>query len=87
MKRREFLTFPAKALGGVLVYSLRGEPLLVQESKDTLRIPLRFFSEREANVIFLACERIFPSDESGPGAGENWCSDLYRPATGGSLRP
>jgi gluconate 2-dehydrogenase gamma chain len=70
MKRREFLTLPAKALGGVLIYSLRGEPLLVQESKDTLRIPLRFFSEREANVISLACERIFPSDESGPGAGE-----------------
>jgi gluconate 2-dehydrogenase gamma chain len=39
MKRREFLTIPAGALGGTLLYT-------------------------------LACERIFPSDATGPGAKE-----------------
>jgi gluconate 2-dehydrogenase gamma chain len=68
MKRREFLTLPAKALGGVLLYNLRGEPFLIQEQEGTLRIPLRFFTENEAHTISAACERIFPSDESGPGA-------------------
>jgi gluconate 2-dehydrogenase gamma chain len=70
MRRREFLTIPAKALGGVLIYSLYGEPLLTQQPEGIVRVPLRFFTENEAHTISAACERIFPSDESGPGAKE-----------------
>ena len=36
----------------------------------TVRIPLRFFTESEAAIIAAAVSRIFPSDESGPGAHE-----------------
>src|SRR5437660_7663813 len=32
--------------------------------------PLRFFSNPEARTVQAACERIFPNDESGPGATE-----------------
>jgi gluconate 2-dehydrogenase gamma chain len=35
-----------------------------------VRVPLRFFTAAEARVIAAACERIFPSDASGPGATE-----------------
>ena len=37
---------------------------------DTVRVPLRFFTEQEARIVAAACERIFPSDASGPGATE-----------------
>jgi gluconate 2-dehydrogenase gamma chain len=35
-----------------------------------VRVPLRFFDEREALIIAAAVARIFPSDEIGPGAPE-----------------
>jgi gluconate 2-dehydrogenase gamma chain len=35
-----------------------------------VRIPLRFFTEQEAVVVAAAAGRIFPADESGPGAKE-----------------
>ncbi len=37
---------------------------------QTLRIPLRFFTEAEAAIIAAAASRIFPSDDAGPGARE-----------------
>jgi gluconate 2-dehydrogenase gamma chain len=64
MKRREFILVPVKALGGLLLSSVLGD--LVAE--DTLKVPLRFFTAAQARLIQAACERIFPSDESGPGA-------------------
>lgn len=70
MKRREFLTFPAQSIGGVLIYALSGEPLRLNAQQGDVRIPLRFFTAAEARVISAACDRIFPSDESGPGAKE-----------------
>jgi gluconate 2-dehydrogenase gamma chain len=70
MKRREFITFPAKSLGGVLIYALSGEPIRLQAQEGSVRVPLRFFTAAEARVVAAACERIFPSDESGPGATE-----------------
>jgi gluconate 2-dehydrogenase gamma chain len=74
MKRREFLTIPAAALGGTLLYTLSREPLRLQAQtggKDGMvKVPLRFFSAEEAKVVAAACERIFPSDASGPGATE-----------------
>jgi len=70
MKRREFLTVPAAALGGTLLYTLAGEPFRLQAQNGTVKVPLRFFTAEEARVVTAACERIFPSDASGPGATE-----------------
>ena len=70
MRRREFITLPASCLGGVLLYTLAREPLRVQAQEGTVRLPLRFFTAEEARVVVAACERIFPGDESGPGATE-----------------
>jgi gluconate 2-dehydrogenase gamma chain len=70
MKRREFITLPLKSLGGLLVYTLAGVPIRVKEQEGAVRLPLRFFTAAEARVIAAACERIFPSDDSGPGAKE-----------------
>jgi gluconate 2-dehydrogenase gamma chain len=70
MKRREFITLPAKCLGGLLVYTLAGVPVRIEAQEGTVRLPLRFFKASEARVIAAACDRIFPSDASGPGAKE-----------------
>ena len=75
MKRREFLSIPAAALGGTLLYTLAGEPFLLEaqdgNTKDgNVKVPLRFFTAAEARIVSAACERIFPSDAAGPGAKE-----------------
>jgi gluconate 2-dehydrogenase gamma chain len=70
MKRREFIILPAKGLGGLLLYTLAGEPLRLQAQSGEVRVPLKFFTNPEARAVQAACERIFPSDESGPGAKE-----------------
>ena len=36
----------------------------------TVRIPLRYFTESEAAIVAAAASRIFPSDDTGPGARE-----------------
>jgi len=73
MHRRQFLTITVSSLGGGLVYTL-GVPLRLvskETAKDkTVRIPLKFFSEEEAFDVGAAAARIFPSDDSGPGAQE-----------------
>jgi gluconate 2-dehydrogenase gamma chain len=75
MKRREFLTVPVKSLGGLLLYTIAGEPVrLPAQVKDQengkVKIPLLFFTEAEARAVQAACARIVPSDASGPGATE-----------------
>jgi len=70
MKRREFLTIPAAAIGGTLIYSLGGEALRLQAQNGNVKVPLRFFTAEEARTVSAACARIFPSDASGPGAPE-----------------
>jgi gluconate 2-dehydrogenase gamma chain len=70
MRRRHFLTLSAATLGGVLVYSLDRKASLLASQRKTVRIPLRFFTETEALIIAAAASRIFPSDDSGPGARE-----------------
>src|ERR1700736_5271375 len=70
MHRRQFLTLSANSLGGVLVYSLDRKSSLLTGQSKRLRIPLRFFSEPEALTLASAAARIFPSDDSGPGAKE-----------------
>jgi gluconate 2-dehydrogenase gamma chain len=70
MKRREFFVVPAKTLGGLLVFSLANEPMLLGADEKEMKVPLRFFTAAEALTVAAACERIFPSDENGPGAKE-----------------
>jgi gluconate 2-dehydrogenase gamma chain len=70
MKRREFLSIPAQALGGTLLYTLAGEPFRLQAQDGQVKVPLRFFTAAEARIVTAACERIFPGDATGPGATE-----------------
>ncbi len=73
MSRRHFLVLSAASIGGVLVYSLdRGVSRVpaAEIPSATLEIPLRFFTAAQALIVAAAAARIFPSDESGPGARE-----------------
>jgi gluconate 2-dehydrogenase gamma chain len=70
MRRRHFLTVSASTVGGLLVYSLDRTPSRVHAQEGTLRIPLKFFTEEQARDVAASAARIFPSDESGPGATE-----------------
>ena len=70
MRRRHFLTLSATTLGGVLVYTLDRKATLLTSQQKPLRLPLRFFTETEALIVAAAASRIFPTDESGPGAKE-----------------
>jgi gluconate 2-dehydrogenase gamma chain len=70
MRRRHFLTLSASSLGGVLVYTLDRKASLLTAQHKPIRVPLRFFTEKEALIIAAAASRIFPSDESSPGARE-----------------
>jgi hypothetical protein len=64
MRRREFLIIPVASIGGTLLYTLAGEPFRLKAqtgSKDgTLKVPLRFFTAKEARVVAAACERHLP---------------------------
>jgi gluconate 2-dehydrogenase gamma chain len=71
MRRRQFLVLSAASVGGVLVYSLdRRLTRLSAQDAESIRIPLRFFTQSEALTIAAACARIFPAGEDGPGARE-----------------
>jgi gluconate 2-dehydrogenase gamma chain len=70
MKRRAFITLPAKTVGMLLAYRVIGDPAPIEAQAGDLKVPLRFFTAAEARTVEAACERIFPSDDSGPGAKE-----------------
>ncbi|HMD40805.1 MAG TPA: gluconate 2-dehydrogenase subunit 3 family protein [Candidatus Acidoferrum sp.] len=70
MRRRHFLTLSAAGLGGILIYSLDRKASRLAAQDKPVRIPLRFFTEAEALIVSAAVARIFPSDDSGPGARE-----------------
>jgi gluconate 2-dehydrogenase gamma chain len=74
MQRREFLVLSAASVGGVLVYTLDRQLTRVSAQAasppQSIRVPLRFFTQAEALIVAAAASRIFPSDESGPGANE-----------------
>lgn len=70
MRRREFLTLSAATIGGVLVYSLDRKAFRLCAQEKPVRIPLRFFTEEQALIIAAAASRIFPGDDTGPGARE-----------------
>jgi len=73
MRRREFIVLSTKSVGGVIGYSLDWQ--LTRLSVPTKlpqrqRVPLRFFRQCEALIVAAAASRMFPTDESGPGANE-----------------
>ena len=71
MKRREFIQIPAQALGGVLMYTLACEPVRLRvetSASETVEFELRHFTATQAQVGQAASARIFPNDDSGPGA-------------------
>jgi gluconate 2-dehydrogenase gamma chain len=70
MKRRAFITLPAKTVGMLLAYRVIGDPAPIEAQAGDIKVPLRFFTAVEARTVEAACERIFPSDDSGPGAKE-----------------
>lgn len=67
MKRRELFTL---SVGGVLLYTLTGKALWLDAAETPVQVSLKFFTADEARIVAAACERIFPSDENGPGARE-----------------
>jgi len=70
MRRREFLTLSAASIGGVLVYSFDRKAFRLSAQEKLIRIPLRFFAEEQALLVAAAAARIFPNDDTGPGARE-----------------
>lgn len=70
MQRREFLRIPAGALGGALLYTLACEPFREPIVGPDIDVELRHFTAAQARTVQAAAERIFPSDENGPGATE-----------------
>jgi gluconate 2-dehydrogenase gamma chain len=67
MKRRELITL---SVGGVLIYTFNRKALWLNAAETAVDVPLKFFTADEAQMVVAACERIFPSDENGPGAKE-----------------
>jgi gluconate 2-dehydrogenase gamma chain len=67
MKRREFFTL---SVGGVLIYTFNKKAVWLNAAETPVQVQLRFFTAHEAKIVAAACERIFPSDENGPGAKE-----------------
>jgi gluconate 2-dehydrogenase gamma chain len=65
MTRRDFISVPAQGVSAAVIVALGGS---LVEGQTKLNVPLRFFTARQAAVIEAACERIMPTDESGPGA-------------------
>ena len=68
MRRRQFLTISASAIGATTLYCLGREYGPLRQNGDRVEVPLRFFTAKEARVVSAACERILPGDVTGPGA-------------------
>jgi gluconate 2-dehydrogenase gamma chain len=70
MPRRQFLVISAAVVGGVFLCGLDGSAQRVSPEDRIIHIPLHFFNPAEAATVMAATSRIFPADESGPGAKE-----------------
>jgi hypothetical protein len=61
MQRREFLVLSVANIGGLLVYTLDRQMTRVWAqgvtSGQTVRVPLRFFTEAEAVIVAAAASR------------------------------
>ena len=71
MKRRTFVLIPMTALSAPLLQLLAAESLRMPIGRakltDHVRVPLRFFTAEEAQIVTAAAERIFPGDAHGAG--------------------
>jgi gluconate 2-dehydrogenase gamma chain len=81
--RRRFLRYSGAAVGGVVVGGLLGRtltdgfrktpeapaPVEAQPVEDFNQAPM-FFTQAQLQITEAATERIFPKDETGPGASE-----------------
>lgn len=65
MTRRDMIAISASGVSAAVIAALGAERV---EGQDSLRVPLRFFTAKQAKIIEAACERIMPANESGPGA-------------------
>jgi hypothetical protein len=73
MGRRKFLVLSGASVGGVIVCSLdrKAFRLAAQDKPaQSIKIPLKFFSQEEALILAAAASRIFHTDDTGPGASE-----------------
>jgi gluconate 2-dehydrogenase gamma chain len=70
LPRRNFLAISATLLGRVVLYSSEQRLFYPAAQDQVLRVPLRFFDSTQALIVGSAVSRIFPSDQSGPGARE-----------------
>jgi gluconate 2-dehydrogenase gamma chain len=70
MRRRHFIEISLSSVGGLLFYTLDRAPHRLAAQDKTVRVPLRFFTAEEAAIVAAAAARIFPSDDTGPGATE-----------------
>jgi gluconate 2-dehydrogenase gamma chain len=68
MRRRQFLTISAGAIGAGALYIIAREYGPLERRGEDVLVPLRFFTAKEARVVSAACERIFPRDANGAGA-------------------
>jgi hypothetical protein len=71
MRRRQFLILSAASVGGVIVFSLdrKAFRLAAQDKPaQSIKIPLKFVTQQEALIVAAAASRIFPTDDTGPGA-------------------
>ena len=46
MKRREFIELSAQSIGGLLIYSLAGEPLVMNAQEGTVKVPAVLYRAR-----------------------------------------
>jgi hypothetical protein len=54
MNRREFVPLPANCLEGILIYTLARVPIRLNAQDGTVRLPLQFFTARQAQITATA---------------------------------
>ena len=73
LRRRQFLVLSVASVCDVIVYSLdrKAFRLAAQDKPaQSIKIPLKFFTQEEALIVAATAARIFPTDDTGPGARE-----------------
>ena len=87
MKRREFLTVPAAAIGGTLLYTLAGEPMRLQAQNGNGESAAAVLHRRGSARRHGRLRAHFPERRERPGRDRSRCRHLYRPPARRPLRP
>ena len=85
MKRREFILIPAKALGGLVLYSLVGE-LIPAPAEDGVKVPLRFFTAAGSAGCSGGLRAHLSQRRKRPWGNRSGSGDLHRSSTRQPLR-